>query len=168
MPPPRFVAVGHVTLDHTDAALRPGGAPLYAPLAAHRLGCAVSLLTSFGPDFPADVLPAGIEVHRVPARRTTAFRLERTPSGRELTLLHRAADLHAAHLPAAWRAADMALLCPVANEVDPLLAAEFPEGAVGAAVQGWLRAPGAGGTLAPARWEAAPLVLPHVQAVFLT
>jgi hypothetical protein len=36
VPAPRFVAVGHVTLDHTDADLRPGGAALYATLAAHR------------------------------------------------------------------------------------------------------------------------------------
>lgn len=167
-PTPQFVAVGHVTLDHIDGEIRPGGAALYAALTAHRLGCSVGLLTSFGPDFSRDVLPPDLQLAHVPAPKTTAFRHATGPEGRALTLLGRAADLEVSHLPGPWKAAHLALLCPVANEVDPLLAAQFTEGAVGASVQGWMRARSAGGTITPAQWEDAPLVLPHVQAVFLS
>ncbi|MBI2154212.1 MAG: ribokinase [Candidatus Rokubacteria bacterium] len=165
---PQFVAVGHVTLDHIGGDVQPGGTALYAALTAHHLGCSVGLVTSFGPDFPRHLFPPEFQVVHVPAPQTTAFRHERGRDGRRLTLLGRAEDLEVGHLPASWKAADLALLAPDANEVDPYCAAEFTEGAVGAAVQGWLRERGAGGVISPARWEDAPLVLPHVQTVFLS
>jgi len=165
---PDFVAVGHVTLDETRTGRRPGGAALYAALTARRLGWSAGVLTSFGPDFPREVFSPDLQVVRVPAGMTTAFRLEAGPEGRRLTLLGRAADLDVEHLPEAWKGARLALLCPVANEVDPFLAAAFTGGAVGAAAQGWMRRRGAGGAITPARWEDASVVLPHVQAVFLS
>lgn len=165
---PEFIAVGHVTLDQIGGQVRPGGAALYAGLAAHRLGRSVGLVTSFGPDFPRDVFPPDIQVVHVPASQTTTFRYEADREGRAMTLLGRARDLEVGHLPSEWKAAELVLLCPNANEVDPYLAAEFSEGAVAAAAQGWLRARGAGGAITPALWEDAALVLPHVQAVFLS
>lgn len=165
---PDFVAVGHVTLDETEDGTRPGGAAFYAALTAHRLGCSVGLLTSFGPDFPRDVIPPELQVVCIPAARTTTFRHEVGPGGRRLTLRGRATDLEVDHLPASWKAASLALLCPVANEVDPYLAAEFSEGAVGAAVQGWMRERGPDGVVIRAQWEDALLVLPHIQALFLS
>ncbi len=165
---PEFVVVGHVTLDRIGGAVRPGGTALYAALTAHRLGCSVGLVTSFGPDFPRDLFPPDFQVIHVPASQTTVFRHETGREGRTQTLLGRATDLEVGHLPAEWKAADLALLCPDANEVDPYLAAEFSDGAVGAAVQGWMRARGAGGAISPALWEDAPLALPHVQAIFMS
>ncbi|MFQ5521375.1 MAG: PfkB family carbohydrate kinase [Candidatus Methylomirabilia bacterium] len=168
MQAPDFVAVGHVTLDETATGLRPGGAALYAAVTAHRLGCSVGLLTSFGPDFPIEVFPSGVHVVSAPAARTTTFRHEQTSRGRQLTLLSRATDLMVDALPAPWRDASLALLSPVAGEVDPYLAAEFAEAAVSAAVQGWLRQRGPGGVITPAQWDDAAQVLPHLQAVFLS
>lgn len=165
---PDFVAVGHVTLDEIGNARRPGGAALYAALTAYRLGSSVGLLTSFGPDFPREVIPPEVQMVRVPAARTTTFRHQVSRQGRRLTLLARATDLELDHLPGLWKGASLALLCPVANEVDPSLASAFTEGAIGAAVQGWMRERGAGGAITPTRWEDAPLVIPHVQAVFLS
>jgi sugar/nucleoside kinase (ribokinase family) len=164
---PQFVAVGHVTLDHVGGDVRPGGAVLYAALTAHRLGRSAGLFTSFGPDFP-DVFPRELQVVSVPARGTTTFRHAKDGENRTLTLLGRAADLEVGHLPAGWRSAELALLCPVANEVDPAFAPAFSEGAVGAAAQGWMRSRGAGGVITPARWEDASLVLPHLQALFVS
>jgi sugar/nucleoside kinase (ribokinase family) len=165
---PQFVAVGHVTLDHFGQNVRPGGTALYAALTAHRLGCSVGLLTSFGPDFPRSLFPPDLDVANVPSPKTSMFRHESSRTGRRLTLLGRAADIETGHLPASFKAAELALLGPDANEVDPYLAAEFTEGAVGAEVQGWLRARDAGGVISPAPWEDAALVLPHVQALFLS
>lgn len=167
-PVPDFVAVGHVTLDETEKGRRPGGAALYAALTAQRLGCSAGLLTSFGPDFPREIMPPELQVVHVPASRTTMFRHEVGRAGRRLTLLGRATDLEADHLPMPWREASLALLCPVAREVDPLLAAAFTGGAVGAAPQGWMRKWGANGAIASTRWEDAPLVIPHIQTLFLS
>ncbi|MFQ5897801.1 MAG: PfkB family carbohydrate kinase [Candidatus Methylomirabilia bacterium] len=168
MAAPDFVAVGHVTLDETATGVRPGGAALYTALTAYRLGCSVGLLTSFGPDFPAEVFPSDLQIVSLPAARTTTFRHQETPKGRSLTLLGRATDLMVDDLPTPWKAASLALLSPVAGEVDPYLAAEFAEGAVSAAVQGWLRQRGPGGVITPAQWDDARHVLPHLQALFLS
>ncbi len=175
MKPPAcdFVAVGHVTLDHTPRGRRPGGAAYYAAITAHRLGLRVGLLTSHGPDFPPEALPSDISVVNVPAPRTTTFRIGpgRTAGGRrgrELAVLARATDLEAAALPEEWREASLGALCPVTGEVDPALAAAFPETSLVAMPQGWMRQRGAGGVMTPQPWDDADLVLPHVQAVVVS
>lgn len=162
------MAVGHVTLDETARGRRPGGAALYAAVTAHRLGCSVGVLTSFGDDFPAAVIPPEIQVARAPSATTTRFRHEFRRGERRLTLLGRAAGLTSAHLPEGWAAAGLVLLCPVADEVDPSLAGAFPDAAVGAAIQGWMRQRGVGGVMKPARWTEASTVTPHLQAIFLS
>ena len=165
---PDFVAVGHVTVDETATARRPGGAALYAALTAHRLGCSVGLLTSFGSDFPREVIAPAFRVVNVPTSSTTRFRHEVGRQGRRQTLLDRASNLFPDHLPLSWKAARLALLCPVANEVDPSLASAFTEGAVGAAIQGWMRGQGKGGVVTPTLWPDAAAVVPHLQAIFLS
>jgi sugar/nucleoside kinase (ribokinase family) len=70
---PDFIAVGHVTLDRVRDTTQPGGAALYAALAAHRLGLSVGILTSHGDDFPLELIPPQIEVVSVPADATTTF-----------------------------------------------------------------------------------------------
>jgi sugar/nucleoside kinase (ribokinase family) len=172
--PVDFVAVGHLTIDQTPRGRRPGGAAYYAAITAHRLGLRVGLLTSHGPDFPREVLPADVDVVNVPSARTTTFRIDRGGIGREghrprqLAVLARATDLEADALPEAWRDVSLGGLYPVAGEVDPALAAAFPETSLVAAPQGWMRQRGAGGVVAPQPWEDAVLVLPHVQAVVVS
>jgi len=168
-----FVAVGHVTLDHTARGTRPGGAAYYAAITAHRSGLRVGLLTSIGPDFPREALPAEVIVANVPTARTTTFRIGQSRLGsgrpvRELALLARATDLEAAALPDAWREASLGALCPVAAEVDPALAAALPEASLVAVPQGWMRQRGSGGVVAPQPWEDAEVVLPHVQALVVS
>jgi 1D-myo-inositol 3-kinase len=171
--PVDFVAVGHVTLDQTPRGTRPGGAAYYTAVTAHRLGLRVGLLTSFGPDFPRDAVPAGIEVVNIPAERTTTFRIGQTRHGqggrtRELAVLTRAADLEAEALPETWRDATLGALAPVTGEVDPGFAAAFPETSLVALPQGWMRQRGKGGILTPQPWEDADLVLPRVQALVVS
>jgi sugar/nucleoside kinase (ribokinase family) len=165
---PDFVAVGHVTLDRAAGGVRPGGAAYYAAITAHRLGLRVGVLTSFGPDFPADALPSDVEIVNVPSERTTVYELKPLPNGRQLTLRARAADLEASRLPDEWREAPLALLCPIVNEVDPAFAAAFPESSVGADAQGWLRRRGPSGAVSPQEWEDAGLVLPHLQLLVVS
>ena len=163
-----LVAIGHVTFDETASGVRPGGSAYYAALTAHRLGLNVGLLTSVAADYPLDVFPAGIEISTVPSRDTTRYRLGQAKGVRTLTLLSRAADLEASHLPAAWRGTPLAMLSPVAGEVDPLLAGAFEDAAVAVLPQGWMRKRGRGGLMGPQPWEDSGAVLPQAQLVVLS
>ena len=163
-----LVAIGHVTFDETPSGVRPGGSAYYAAIAAHRLGLGVGLLTSVSPDFPLDMFPKGIHVATVASPDTTRYRLAKSRGARTLTLLSRAADLEAAHLPAAWRGAPLAVLSPVAGEVDPALAGAFEDAAVAVLPQGWMRKRGRGGLTAPQRWEDAEAVLLQTQLLVLS
>ncbi len=133
-----FVAVGHVTLDRTPRGTRPGGAAYYAAITAHRAGLRVGLLTSLGPDFPQDALPAEIDVVNVPTERTTIFRIGRGRAlgpegrGRELAVLARATDLEAAALPEEWRGVRLPPVVPVGGGGAPPPAAGLPGGRPGA------------------------------------
>jgi 1D-myo-inositol 3-kinase len=160
---PDLVVVGHVTVDRIAGAERPGGAGYYVAMAATRLGLRVGLVTSFAADFAVGQLPAGVEVVTAPSALTTTFEVTQGPAGRALRLVSRAADLEEAHLPPAWRRAPLALLCPVANEVDPALAAAFPEGALALVPQGWMRKRGPEGIIEPEPWDEPEALLVHAQ-----
>jgi 1D-myo-inositol 3-kinase len=163
-----LVAIGHLTIDQTSVGLRPGGAAYYAAITAWRLGLEVGVLTSYGPDFPADVLPPEIRIVNIPSDRTTVFSVESSPKGRHLRVLNRAADLEEGHLPDEWRDVPLALLCPVIGEVDPACSSSFVEAALGVVPQGWMRQRGSGGAISEAPWEDADLVLPHAQLVVVS
>ncbi|MBI4012164.1 MAG: ribokinase [Candidatus Rokubacteria bacterium] len=166
--PPDFVAVGHLTVDELPAGLRPGGSVLYAGLMAHRQGLRVGLVTSYGPDFPRDVLPPEIDVVAVPAPATTRFALHYTPTGRTLTLRARAAALAPLHLPERFAEAGIAYLAPVADEVSADFAAAFPDAAVGVGAQGWCRRWDRDGRVGMRPWPDPAPVLARAQALFLS
>jgi len=163
-----FLAIGHVTLDQTPTGTRPGGAAYYAALTARRRGLSVALLTSFGPDFPVDALPAEIQVVNVSSDRTTTFAFGDSRAGRQLTLLSRAADLQQHDLVDEWRQAPLVLLCPVANEVDRALAGSFADAALGVLPQGWMRQRGARGVITPELWDEPEVVLPQAQLLVVS
>jgi sugar/nucleoside kinase (ribokinase family) len=71
-------------------------------------------------------------------------------------------------LPDDWRSAPLALLAPVAQEVDLRLAAAFEDGSVGAAVQGWLRATDSKRRIVAQPWGGAREVLNRVLAFFVS
>jgi 1D-myo-inositol 3-kinase len=165
---PDFVAVGHVTLDRFGEVTRPGGSALYAAVVAHRLGLNAGILTSHGADFPLDAVPPQIEVVTLEAPATTAFEHRQVDGTRALRLLSRARPLAAADVPEDWRDAGLVLLAPVFGEVDPGFAEVFEEATVAAAIQGWLRAVGPGGEIAPRPWTPPPGLLGRLQALFLS
>ena len=168
MTAPDFVAIGHVTLDHFPDVVRPGGAALYAAIAAQRLGLSAAILTSHAPDFPLDDLPTQIEVVGLEAPATTAFEHRTGGDGRVLRALGAAQSLTSADLPPDWRGAPLVLLAPVLGEVDPPLAAAFRDAAVGVEVQGWLRAMDGEGLVSPTRWASPNALLDRVQAIFVS
>lgn len=168
MSAPDFVAIGHVTLDRFGEATRPGGSALYAAVTAHRLGLSVGLLTSHGDDFPLEVIPSKIEVISVPAADTTLFEHRHEPGGRVSHVRAVASPLTADDVPDDWRDAALSLLAPVVDEVDPLIATLFTDGAVGAAAQGWMRQVQPDGLVVPRVWPSPERLLQSVQALFLS
>lgn len=168
MAAPEFVAVGHVTLDHVGDAIQPGGAALYAAVAAHRLGLSVGILTSHAADFPLELIPPRIEVVSVPADATTTFvhGVATTPRTMRVTAVARA--LGAADVPEDWIDAPLVLLAPVADEIDPHLATAFNGPTLAAAAQGWLRALDADGTVSPTLWTPPEFLLGRLQAIFVS
>jgi sugar/nucleoside kinase (ribokinase family) len=166
---PDFVAIGHVTLDRFGGAVRPGGAALYAAVTAHRLGASAGILTSHGDDFPLELVPPQIEVVAVPSLDTTTFTHSRDAAGgRVLTCQSQAAPLVPEAIPEDWRDAPIVLLAPVLNELDPAIAAVFPDATIGAAAQGWLRGRKADASVVPTRWDSASLLLSRIRALFLS
>ncbi len=153
--PPDVLIIGHVTRDLLpDGETRLGGTALYAALAAQRLGQTVAIITSGPPDLLAELHDAapGVAIAAAPSPVATTFAHEYTDGVRRLFLRARANPLGAADIPAAWRAAPLVLLAPLAGEVDPTLASSFPATSlVGATAQGWLR-----------RWDHSGAVLPRL------
>ncbi len=169
MPAPDFVAIGHVTLDRFVDVVRPGGAALYAAVAAHRLGLSAGILTSHADDFPLELIPPRIEVVSVPAAATTTFEYSPGTQARTMRVTAAARPLGGADLPDDWRPAPLVLLAPVVGEVDASdLVTAFTSATVAAAAQGWLRAIGPGGAVEPATWAPSELLLDRLQAVFLS
>jgi sugar/nucleoside kinase (ribokinase family) len=165
---PDFVAIGHVTLDRFGESMRPGGSALYAAVTAHRLGLSVGLLTSHGDDFPLEVIPPKIEVVSVPAEETTVFEHRHEPGGRVSHVRAVASPLTVADVPEDWRDTPLTLLAPVIDEVDPMIATLFTDGAVGAAAQGWVRHVQPDGLVIPRPWQSPERLLQSVQALFLS
>ena len=168
MSAPDFVAIGHVTLDRFGESVRPGGSALYAAVTAHRLGLSVGLLTSHAGDFPLEVIPSRIEVITVPADETTLFEHRQEAQGRVSHVRAVASPLTAADVPEDWRDASLTLLAPVVDEVDPLIATLFTDGAVGAAAQGWVRQVKPDGMVVPRPWPSPEQLLQSVQTLFLS
>jgi 1D-myo-inositol 3-kinase len=165
---PEFVAIGHVTLDRFGDEMRPGGAALYSAVTAHRLGLSAGILTSHAADYPLEAIPSRIEVVTLEAPATTVFDYDAVSGDRQQKLVSTARPLAVRDLPDDWRAAPLALLAPVAQEVDLRLSAAFEDGSVGAAVQGWLRAVDDERRIVTQPWGGAREVLNRVLAVFVS
>jgi 1D-myo-inositol 3-kinase len=165
---PEFVAIGHVTLDRFGDEVRPGGAALYSAVTAHRLGLSAGILTSHAADYPLEAIPSRIEVVTLEAPATTVFEYDAVSGDRQQKLVSTARPLAVRDLPDDWRDAPLALLAPVAQEVDLRLSASFENGSVGAAVQGWLRAVDDERRIVTQPWGGAREVLNRVLAVFVS
>jgi sugar/nucleoside kinase (ribokinase family) len=178
---PDFLVLGHVAQDlQPDGSYRLGGTVTYAALLAARLGLRVGIVTS-GTEHEVAALHALLpdaQVACVPAPTPTIFE-NRYDAGRRTQYLRaRATPLTAADVPPGWRTAPIALLGPIAAELDPSVAAclavpsppflvgKGPEARFRAATpQGWLRAWDDTGRVRPIPWAEADVVLPHLTAL---
>jgi 1D-myo-inositol 3-kinase len=104
----------------------------------------------------------------VPAADTTLFEHRHEPGGRVSHVRAVATPLTMADVPEDWAEASLTLLAPVIDEVDPMIATLFTDGAVGAAAQGWVRQVKPDGLVVPRPWRSPERLLQSVQALFLS
>lgn len=140
MTTPDYVVAGHVTKDLVPGGFRIGGTVTYAGLTAHRLGCAVGVVTSAAPDLDAAVALPGLEVAIVPAVSTTTFENTYARGSRRQYLRSVARRILPEHVPAPWRRAPIVHFGPLAQELGTEVLDAFPRSSLrGLTPQGWLR-----------------------------
>lgn len=152
--PVDYLVIGHITVDLTPSGPVLGGSATYAALTARAMGLRVGIVTVRANELPLDAL-AGIQVVTGEAQNSTTFENVYTPAGRIQYLRHVAPKVDFALVPEAWRRARIIHLAPVAQEVAPLLPAEFRPALLGLTPQGWFRAWDADGRVRPCAWPEA-------------
>jgi sugar/nucleoside kinase (ribokinase family) len=163
-----FLVIGHITKDLQPDGFTLGGTATYASLTAHRLGRRTAVLTRSEPFISQNGLYHGIDVHVLPSTSTTTFR-NIYQNGRRLQFVSDvAAPITVADVPSQWRYPRIVLLGPVAQEVDPNLAAAFPHSLVGVVPQGWLRHWDSSGRVYPKQWDHATSILRAARVLVLS
>jgi sugar/nucleoside kinase (ribokinase family) len=159
--------IGHVSKDLTPLGPRLGGTVSYIGLTLRSLGCRVRMVTSAGPDLNLADLQ-GIEVECLPADESTAFENRYGPQGRRQRMAGLAGRLQPGQIPEAWRQCDLLILGPIANEVDPGVAACVGHNLLGVTAQGWLRSTDARGDVMLSDWHILEQRLPPSAVVVLS
>jgi 1D-myo-inositol 3-kinase len=162
---PDYVVLGHITLDRVAHGHILGGTTAYGALTAARLGYRAAIVTAGAPREAEELRRAGIRIASTPSAAPTIFENLYHDGARQQFLRSRADDVLASTIPPSWRRAGVVHLGPLAQELDPAIAAEFPDALIGATPQGWLRGWDADGRVSPAPWEHAAAVLARVDAL---
>lgn len=136
--PVDYLIIGNLTQDLTPQGAFLGGTASYSALTAKALGLRVGIVTSCAAELQLPELE-GIQVLVHPAEHTTTFENIYTPAGRIQYIHNSALRLDISMVPDRWRNTPIVHLGPIANEVDPALAAAFPNSLVGLTIQGWFR-----------------------------
>jgi len=165
--PVDYLLIGHVAVDLTPTGSQLGGTVSYSGLAARAMGMRVGIVTSAGPDAPLSGLD-GIQIHSVFTDQSTVFENVKTDQGRKQTLRHQAAPITVEDVPEIWRNTPIVHLAPIAQEVDPAMAGQFPLSWVGVTPQGWLRGWDEKGSVFAKAWENSEQVLGQAGGVVMS
>ncbi|MDQ2953261.1 MAG: PfkB family carbohydrate kinase [Chloroflexota bacterium] len=170
----RFLAVGHVARDEFEGepTWRLGGTVLYTAATAARLGARAAIVTRVGPKERAALeercATLGIELHALPAERTTTFAFRYVNGKRLMRLRARARGLALSDVPVPLREANAVILGSIAHEIDRTLLGAFAEAASVVTAQGYLRLWSADGAIRPRRWEDVAEVTATASAIVLS
>jgi hypothetical protein len=162
-----YLVIGHLTCDITPDGLRLGGSAAYSALTAHAIGLRVGVVTAWGNEFQLSMLD-GIHVIAAPAEHSTTFENIYTEKGRVQYIHHVAPKLDFSLVPEAWRNAPIIHLAPVAQEVEPVLPANFHTSLVGLTLQGWLRTWDGDRRVYPCSWDNAAVALENAGAAVVS
>jgi sugar/nucleoside kinase (ribokinase family) len=164
-----YLAIGHVAKDLTPAGPQLGGTVSFAALTARALEYSPGVVTACGADLDLSPL-AGIPLACTPSIDSTTYENIYGPEGRQQFIRGLAAPLTPAAIPAAWRAAPVVHVAPLAHEIAPALLASLGGSFVGVTPQGWLRQWDEAGRVRAAvdEWAGAAEVLGRANAVVLS
>ncbi len=165
--PVDYLLIGHVAVDLTPTGKQLGGTVSYSALTAKAMGLRVGIVTSAGEDAPLNLLD-GIQIFNLPTEQSTIFENVKTEHGRKQTLHHQATSISFDDVPQIWRDAPIVHLAPIAQEVDPALANQFPSSWVGVTPQGWMRGWDENGSVFATAWENSQKVLGQVGGVVMS
>ena len=164
----RFVVFGHLTRDIIPGGYTLGGTASYAAITAHRLGAQVTVVTRADPDDARHPAFADIEVINLSSPYTTTFQNFYQPDGTRLQQVRVvAAPIFVDDLPDGVCKADVALLAPVCQEIDPAIAPKL-DAIVGCVPQGWMREWDERGRVYAVPWLSAGRLLPYLDMVALS
>ena len=140
---PDLVLIGAITADiGINGTRRPGGTVFYSAVTAARLGLNVGIVTRPREDISFSSFLDGVQTAWVLPPSTLSFRNIYQSGQRVQYIQDRergVQPLEPNDIPREWTKAAMVHLAPVANEIDPSLAALFTGSTVLATPQGWLR-----------------------------
>ena len=169
----RIVIFGHLTRDIIPGGYTLGGPASYAAIAAHRLGAQVTVVTRANPDDARHPAFADINVVNLSSPYTTTFQnfyqaSSAHGSGTRLQQVRVvAAPIFVHDVPAGVCEADVALLAPVCQEIDPAIAPRL-DAIVGCVPQGWMREWDQRGRVYAVPWLSARRLLPYLDIVALS
>jgi sugar/nucleoside kinase (ribokinase family) len=109
-----------------------------------------------------------IPIASFPTDQSTMFENIQTPQGRVQYVRNVAPKLDYYQIPEPWRTAPIVHLGPVAQEVEPSLARNFPASLIGVTPQGWLRNWNSRGLVTSAEWPEADFVLGRAGAAVIS
>jgi sugar/nucleoside kinase (ribokinase family) len=166
--PVDYLVIGHLTIDLTPAGPVLGGSAAYAARVAQAMGKRVGIVTAWGGEIQLSSVLRGIPVVAAEAQHSSTFENIYTGSGRVQYIRHVAPRIDFSLVPAAWRQAGIIHLAPLAQEMDPLLPADFRPGLLALTPQGWFRAWDADGRVHPCEWSQAEQALANAGATVLS
>ncbi len=159
--------VGHLTRDISPDGYTIGGAVSFSGVTARRLGAEVTVLTRAHPKDVRFLESEGIHVINLPTDVYTTFHNVYFKDIRIQQVLAVAAPIMEHEVPPEIYEADLLLLAPVAQEVDPAIALHAHH-KLAATPQGWMREWDLQGKVYSIPWYSAGRVLPYLDAIIFS
>ena len=164
-----YLLVGTVTKDLLpNDRFTTGGTVAYAGAVVKRLGWHPVIITAAAPDFIPPAYLAGADWHVLPSPATTTFRNVYTPQGRQQTVGPIARSIGPDDIPVDCQNISLVHLCPLAQDVEPVITTVFNNSLLVTTPQGWLRQWDEQGVVSLGDWQGAAEILPKVQATVIS
>ncbi len=153
--------IGHLTRDISPDGYTIGGAVSYSGVTARRMGAEVTVVTRAHPDDVRFLEAEGIQVINLPTQVYTTFHNIYHKDIRIQQVLAVANPIMVHETPPLVYDADLLMLAPVAQEVDPAIALHARH-KLAVTPQGWMREWDMQGRVYPIPWYSAGRILPYV------
>ena len=168
-----LLLIGPITQDlvgqERESAYTLGGTVTFAAITALRLGRSPTILSSVAAHTDLSELPTDIDLHILPSPTTTTFANVYHEDSRIQYCYAQSSAIYADNVLPALRSPHVALLGPLADEVDASVAAIFdPNTLVAVVPQGWMRRWDESGRVFSKPWENEADILPHLDVLVLS